>query len=167
MANPAKVMTMKDSEVKKVEVSVSAPIRDEPVPAARILVVDDDNDMRRVCVEILIDSGYEALGAVDGAAGWEELQLNYYDLVVTDNKMPRMNGIEMLEKMRSARMALPVIMATSSIPTQVISRKPWLQPDATLLRPFSNENLLEVVKKVLRQDGNYNAHIKMLLPTHL
>jgi DNA-binding response OmpR family regulator len=158
---------MKDSEVKKVEVPMSAPGQGEAGSAARILVVDDDKDLRRLCVDILIDSGYEAVGVVDGAAGWEELQSNDYDLVVTDNKMPRMSGIEMLEKMRSERMALPVIMATSALPTQVISRKPWLQPDATLVRPFSNEDLLALVKKVLRQDGNYKAHIKMLLPTQL
>jgi DNA-binding NtrC family response regulator len=86
---------------------------------------------------------------MDGAAGWEALQDNSYDLAITDNKMPRMTGVEMIEKLRSARMTLPVIMATGHLPVNEFARKPWLKPNATLQRPFSNDDLLEAVKKVL------------------
>ena len=78
---------------------------------------------------------------------------NNYDLVVTDNKMPNMTGIEMIEKLRSARISVPVIMATQYLPTHEFVRKPWLTPDATLQRPFSNDDLLETVKKVLGTDA--------------
>ena len=79
--------------------------------------------------------------------GWEALQNNSYDLVITDNKMPRMTGIEMIEKLRSATMTLPVIMATRYLPTHEFVRRPWLKPDAALERPFSNDELLAAVKK--------------------
>jgi len=46
-------------------------------------------------------------GVQDGAAGWESLQTYDYDLVITDNKMPRMTGVEMIGKLRSANMAVP------------------------------------------------------------
>ena len=80
------------------------------------------------------------------------LQAKSYDLIITDNKMPRMTGIEMIEKLRSASMAVPVIMATESLPTQEFARKPWLKPDATLQRPFSNDDLLAAVRTILRTD---------------
>ena len=133
----------------------------------RILVVDDDHDVRQLSVDVLADSGYAVEAAIDGAAGWEALQVNRYDLVITDNKMPKMTGLEMIEKLRSAGMKVPVLMATGSLPIREFASKPWLYPDATLQRPFSNETLVGTVKKVLHRDDSYNAHMKMLLPGNL
>ena len=132
-----------------------------------ILVVDDDVCNRQLITEMLIQSGYEADPAADGAAGWEALQASNYDLTITDNKMPRMTGIEMIEKLHSARMTLPVIMATRYLPMNEFARKPWLKPDATLQRPFSNDDLLEAVKKVLLMDDGNDGHTKTLLPKYL
>ena len=123
-------------------------------PPSRILVVDDDSDTRQLSVAVLSGSGYEVEAVLDGAAGWEALQSNIYDLVITDNKMPRMTGLEMIGKLRSARMMLPVIMATRHLPLNEFARKPWLKPDATLQRPFSNDDLLETVNKVLSTTGS-------------
>jgi DNA-binding response OmpR family regulator len=133
----------------------------------RILVVDDDRDTRQLSVDVLAGSGYDVETAKDGAAGWEALQDNDYDLVVTDNKMPRMTGIEMLEQLRSARMSLPVIMATRSLPMHEFDRKPWLKPDAMLQRPFSNDDLLATVRKVLQTDDGNGDCKETLLPKYL
>jgi DNA-binding response OmpR family regulator len=133
----------------------------------RILVVDDDSDTRQLSVDVLAGFGYNVTAVKDGAAGWEELQNTSYDLTITDNKMPRMTGIEMIGKLRSAHMTLPVIMATGQLPMNEFARKPWLKPDVMLQRPFSNDDLLEVVKKVLRPDGNSDGHKAALLPKHL
>jgi DNA-binding response OmpR family regulator len=133
----------------------------------RILVVDDDSDTRQLSVDVLVGSGYDVDAVLDGAAGWEALQDSSYDLAITDNKMPRMTGIEMIEKVRSARMTLPVIMATRQLPINEFARKPWLKPNATLQRPFSNDDLLEVVEKVLCPDGNNDGHNETLLPKQL
>ena len=122
-------------------------------PFQRILVVDDDQDARQLHLELLAQSGYQAEGAKDGAAGWEALQTFDYDLVVTDNQMPRMTGVEMIAKLRSASIRVPVIMATGNMPTHEFARRPWLKPDVMLERPFSNDDLLTAVKKVLRMDG--------------
>jgi DNA-binding NtrC family response regulator len=75
---------------------------------------------------------------------------NSYDLVVTDNKMPNMTGVEIIARLRSARITVPVILAPGHLPTREFARKPWLIPNATLQRPFSHDDLLEAVKKVLR-----------------
>ena len=135
--------------------------------AHRILVVDDNSDTRQLSVDVLTGSGYNVDTALDGAAGWEALQDASYDLAITDNKMPRMTGVEMIEKVRAARMAVPVIMATGHLPVQEFARKPWLKPDAELERPFSNDELLAAVRKVLILDDGSDGDSQSLLPKYL
>jgi len=136
-------------------------------PTRRILVVDDEADRRQLSVDVLVSANFEVDTAVDGADGWESLRAKHFDLVITDNKMPRMTGIEMIEKLRYTRLPLPVIMATSQLPTWEFERKPWLMPDATLEWPFSNDDLLATVKQVLRTDDTNWRHMELLLPNYL
>lgn len=138
---------------KSIESSVgaaSAPKKN----SQRILVVDDDHDMRQLNVDVLTDSGYDVHAAKDGAAGWDLLLINRYDLVITDNQMPKMTGIEMIDRLRSAALKTPVIMATGNLPVHEFARRPWLYPNASLQRPFTTETLLATVKKVLRQENH-------------
>ncbi len=120
--------------------------------ARRILLVDDEKDARRYVMAVLTAAGYLVEGCEDGAAGWKALQVNNYDLVVTDNKMPKLTGLEMIEKLRSAHMAIPVILATGAAPVHEFARKPGRRPDALLPKPFSSDQLLETVRKVLDAD---------------
>lgn len=133
----------------------------------RILVVDDDPEVRDHNVKMLIDSGYDVGEATDGADGWEALQDSHFDLVVTDNTMPKMTGVEMIEKLRSARMTIPVIMGTSHMPTFEFARKPWLKPDAALMRPFSDGELLAAVRYILRKDDEDEDPPESLLEEYL
>ena len=131
----------------------------------RILVVDDASSVRQLKVDLLVDCGYDVEEARDGVGGWEALQASHFDLVVTDNTMPRMTGVEMIEKLRSARMTVPVIMATGLMPVFVFARKPWLKPDAALTMPFSNDEFLAAVKSLL-SDGD-DIPQKALFPKDL
>ena len=155
------------SEIPSVEKPAIASTDEQTNPSHRILVVDDDTDTRQLSIDVLTGSGYEVEAVKDGAAGWEALLTYDYDLVLTDNKMPRMTGIEMIGKLRSARMAVPVIMATRHLPTYEFAEKPWLKPDAMLQRPFSNDDLLATVKHVLREDDGDGSRPETLLPVYL
>lgn len=148
---------MKNKEIPSTEQSHLASVRVQTQLPLRILLVDDDNATRQFGLNALARAGYDVAVVKDGAAGWEALQAGSYALIITDNKMPRMTGIEMIEKLRAAGMSIPVIMATGHFPTHEITLKPWLKPEATLLRPFSNEALLEAVNKVLRPDDSSDA----------
>jgi DNA-binding response OmpR family regulator len=117
--------------------------------AHRILVVDDNISIRELTTEILIDAGYDVDAATDGAAGWEALQAKQYDLVITDNFMPRVTGIEMVKKLHAAQMNLPVIMATAIFPQEEFQLHPWLKTVPTLLKPFRSVELLSTVRKAL------------------
>ena len=116
----------------------------------RILVVDDNHIVRQANLALLASAGYDVDGAKDGAEGWDALQVKHYDLVLTDNTMPRMTGIELIEKLRSSPQTVPVIMATGFLPIFELNRKPWLQPDAAMTVPFSNEDLLATIAKILK-----------------
>ncbi len=125
----------------------SAPHPGGPNLRQRILVVEDDAAIRRLNTEILTQSGYHVDAAEDGAAAWDALQKNNYDLLVTDNDMPKVTGVELLQKVQAAGMALPVIMATGAAPE--FNDHGSRQPDATLLKPYTFHELVSAVKEVL------------------
>jgi CheY-like chemotaxis protein len=149
---------MQDKQISLAESPAGAPIQERLSLSYRILVVDDDSQTRQTSMALLTGSGYAVEGVKDGASGWEALQKDDYDLVVTDNKMPNMTGMEMIAKLRMARMAVPVIMATGIPPTNLIESNAWLKPDAMLQRPFSEEDLLKTIKSVLRTDVGSEKH---------
>ncbi len=131
--------------------SASASLQSQTNPPHRILVVEDDIFLRQRNTKGLLRSGYEVDAAEDGAAAWEMLNAGRYDLMITDNNMPRVSGVELLQKLRAGRMGLPVIMATGTFPTEEFARYPWLQPDAMLLKPHTIAEMVRTVKKVLRE----------------
>jgi DNA-binding response OmpR family regulator len=124
--------------------------RREPNPRQRILVAEDDPAIRQVNTQVLTYSGYHVDAAEDGAAAWDALEQNNYDLLVTDNDMPKVTGVELLQKMLDARKTLPVIMATGALPLEKFTECPALQPKVILLKPYTFEELLAAVKEVLR-----------------
>ena len=94
-------------------------------------------------------------GAADGAIAWQALSTDCYDLLVTAHDIPKLTGVELVRKLRAARMALPVVMATGTLPTEEFIRQPWLQPAAMLPKPYTAEEMLSTVKKALREaDSN-------------
>jgi DNA-binding response OmpR family regulator len=130
--------------------TASAPLQCQTQPLQRILVVEDDSDIRFLNTAALTSSGYHVDAAEDGDVAWNILQKHQYDLVVTDNEMPKMTGVELLAKLHAARMALPVIMATGTLPTEAFDVSPWLRPAALMQKPYSQADLLRSVKEVLR-----------------
>jgi len=140
---------MKEEESFPTGGSASTPVRSQTSQPRRILVVEDDEEMRRLNTDVLSRSGYEVDAVEDGAVAWDALEINTYDLVVTDNSMPKVTGVELLKQLRAARMSLPVIMATRTLPMEEFSQQPWLQPAATLVKPYTTEELLAAVKEVL------------------
>jgi len=121
----------------------------ESKPRYRILVVEDDPDIRSLNTEVLIHYGYAVDAAGDGALAYEALCSGRYDLMVTDNSMPKMTGLELLRKLHDTGLALPTIMATSLVPNADFQRQPWLMPAAALIKPYTLNDLVKKVREVL------------------
>jgi two-component system alkaline phosphatase synthesis response regulator PhoP len=127
----------------------NAPSQHQPNSRQRILVVEADPDLRRLNAEKLIDLGFQVDVAEDGSGAWDALQLDSYDLLITDQHLPKVSGVELLHKIHTARISLPVIMATKIIPTWEFALHPWLLPATMLLKPYTFEKLLRTVKNLL------------------
>ncbi len=115
----------------------------------RILVVDDDPDMRLALDLTLRKAGYACTLARDGQEALDLLRRNRFDLVVTDLRMPRVDGIELLERMSAAAPRTPalVITAHGTVDTAVESMKRGAVD--FLQKPFGPEVLLAKVSGVL------------------
>ena len=116
----------------------------------RILLVDDEPSICALNAKALAKSGYRVDSAEDGSVAWLILQLQSYDLMITDNNMPNLSGIGLIKNLRGASMALPIIMATGMAPHDEFDRDPCLKPDAILNKPYSVGELLETVAIVLQ-----------------
>jgi DNA-binding response OmpR family regulator len=129
----------------------------------RILVVENERDLRQLTAEVLIGAGYQVDVAEDGAAAWSRLQLSKYDLLITDQFMPWLSAVKLLKKIHAARMPLPVIMTARFSPTWESALLTWLQPVKMLLKPYSFGKLLGLVKNILQTTAS--AGDDLPLPT--
>jgi len=119
---------------------------------ASILVVDDEKIIHESCGRILREEGYEVETALSGQEALQKLKERQYDLVLTDIRMPGMDGIETLEKMKEEIPDITVVMFTgySSVETARGSMK--LGAFDYLPKPFTPEELLAVVKKAIEKE---------------
>ena len=106
--------------------------------------------MIRTLITLLLRKfGYQVESAEDGAVAWEALQTKPYDLLITDHNMPKITGVELIKHLRSARMALPVVMVAGILPEEELAQNPSLHLAATLPKPFGLADLLDTVSNAL------------------
>ncbi|MDN3678948.1 response regulator [Vibrio tapetis subsp. quintayensis] len=116
---------------------------------ANILLVDDDVELTSLLKDILSYEGFDITEANDGIAGLAAVN-NDTDLILLDNMMPRMNGMEMLKKLRE-EWQTPVLMLTAK--GEEIDRVIGLElgADDYLPKPFSDRELLARIRAILRR----------------
>lgn len=123
----------------------SAPLHTPVFAHNRILVVDDDNRIRDIMEKILTKAGYLVKTACDGESGWTSLQLDSFDVVLTDHEMPRLSGLDLLRRLRHDGHDVPVILASGNMPLWEADLPRLIQPGTLLQKPFSVAELLAVV----------------------
>jgi two-component system alkaline phosphatase synthesis response regulator PhoP len=121
-------------------------------PPYRILIVDDEENDRDLSRRLLIRAGYDVVGAVDGDAAWEAIQIQHFDLMITDNSMPKVSGVELVKKLRAAGAKLEVVFLTGEFPVDQFDRYPWLRTIVILTKPVPNGQLLSAVEKILNEE---------------
>jgi len=114
--------------------------------ALRILVVEDDDDVRNLLAAILRRSGYDVACAADGEAGWTALNAGNFDLLITDHEMPRLCGLELLQRVRAAALGLPVIMISGNLPITEREFSDAFSPAAAMHKPFMASQILAEVR---------------------
>jgi two-component system, NtrC family, response regulator len=114
-----------------------------------ILIVDDEKNYPLILSAILEDEGYETLTANSGREALEKLNNSDVDLVLTDMKMPSMDGIELLEKIKAIDSELPVIMMTAYGTVEKAVEAMQKGAYNYILKPFDNDSLVLYVNKAV------------------
>jgi two-component system, chemotaxis family, chemotaxis protein CheY len=121
------------------------------VAMKRILIVDDSPSVRQQVGIALTQAGYGVVEAVDGQDGLSKAGTADVSLVICDVNMPRLNGIEMVEKMKADAKfkSLPVVMLTSEGQPTLIDRAKKAGALGWIIKPFKADLLLAAVKKLV------------------
>ncbi|MBM4287062.1 MAG: sigma-54-dependent Fis family transcriptional regulator, partial [Deltaproteobacteria bacterium] len=114
-----------------------------------ILVVDDEKNYLLVMEALFAGAGYEVFTAYSGEEALEITRRNDLDLVITDMKMPRLSGIELLEQLRQVYPDLPVVMMTAYGTVEKAVEAMKKGAFDYILKPFKNEEILLTVAKAL------------------
>jgi CheY-like chemotaxis protein len=113
----------------------------------RILVVDDDPDIRQVLQDRLNAYGYAVETAIDGLEALDALQRGDYDGMILDIRMPKVDGLEVLRRTRESHPGLPVIMITASKVKESDDQAINAGAQDLLLKPFDVAQLKEMVDR--------------------
>lgn len=118
-----------------------------------ILVIDDDYHMRTALAEALTEAGYGVGSAEDGRVALETIKKSPYDLVITDVKMPHMNGIDLLGHIKKEQCSLPVIVITAYGTVEHAVNAIKEGAFDYIQKPFDTETLYGVVERALGIDS--------------
>ncbi|HBL19136.1 MAG: hypothetical protein A2X36_01645 [Elusimicrobia bacterium GWA2_69_24] len=116
---------------------------------ARILVVDDEADMRMALSNVLSRNGHQVFEAADGPTGLEFLAREGADVVLLDMRLPGMDGLQILRTLRETDRRTPVIMVTGYGSVESAVEVMQLGAAHYLAKPFSNQELLDTVERIV------------------
>lgn len=119
---------------------------------ALILAVDDSPSMRKMVAFTLTGAGYQVLEAVDGQDALEQAQKQQVDLVLTDQNMPRLDGLGLIRKLRAMPnyKDTPILMLTTESSDLMKQAGKTAGATGWLVKPFDPARLLEVIQKVIK-----------------
>lgn len=128
---------------------VDEPARSGSAPK-RILTIDDSKTMRDMLMLTLADAGFDVLQAVDGEDGLDVLGRERVDLVITDINMPKMDGYEVIRRVRAdpAYLTLPVLVLTTEGEADKRAIAKAAGATGWMVKPFDPERLVQTVLKV-------------------
>ncbi len=118
---------------------------------AKILVVDDEVQVREIGRKLLALHDHAVDTAGDGEEGLDLLERRSYDLVILDNYMPKLSGVEVAEMLRSSPKfkALKILMLTSMSVTKDVDAAFEAGIDGYITKPFTMKHLIEKVERTL------------------
>ncbi len=130
-----------------------------------ILLADDDDNLRRVLEFQLHEAGFTVLSAADGSEAFDMFTTNEVDSVITDLRMPKLSGLELLEKIKALNAETPVIVVTAfgEVETAVAAVKAGAFDYIT--KPFNRDEILLTLERALTfsQAKNENRQLRELV----
>jgi two-component system chemotaxis sensor kinase CheA len=133
-------------------IKVASSAEQVPVRKVKILVADDSITSRTMIKNILETAGYQVLTAVDGTDAYTKARTEKFDLIVSDVDMPRMNGFELIEKIKRDKklIDIPVVLITALGSKEDREHGIDVGADAYIIKNnFDQFNLLEIIRKLI------------------
>lgn len=119
----------------------------------RILIVDDDDEIRELLEFDIASSGYFVDSATNGMEGLNKALNNAYDLILLDVMMPKMNGFEVCRNIRQAKLSVPVLMLTAKGTIDDKTTGFDCGADDYLVKPFDIQEVLLRIRVLLRRNN--------------
>ena len=119
--------------------------------AKTVLAIDDSASIRQMVAFTLKSAGYDVTEAVDGQEGLDKAKAKTYDLVLSDQNMPRMDGLTLIKSLRALAQykTVPILMLTTESSDAMKQQGRAAGATGWLVKPFDPQKLVEVVKKVI------------------
>ena len=126
--------------------------------AARILIIDDDENIRKVLKTILEDEGYIVDTADTAKKAIEQSEKAFYNLALIDVRLPDMEGIELLSKLRSTKPKMRKIIVTGYPTLQNAISAVNKGADAYVMKPFEVEKILQTIQEQLKKQEEEKSY---------
>jgi CheY-like chemotaxis protein len=125
-----------------------------PKTPLRILLVDDEPAMREVLAALLRHYDFEVALATDGLDAWEKVRSegSDFDVVITDNQMPRMDGITLIRSLRTANFGGKILVFSSSLTVEKASALTDLGVDAIVEKGQSGMAVIAEIRRLVAED---------------
>lgn len=116
-----------------------------------ILIIDDSASMRAILGDMLVDSGYQVVEAVDGYAGLERVKETKFDLIITDLSMPVMDGIAFMRDAKKLPLCkfVPIVVLTAEGDAAKLEEAKKAGASTWLTKPFKEKQLRAVLQMVI------------------
>ncbi len=143
-------MTLQMRQLSRAELDCGASMTPEGAGGIRILLVDDDDHVRRNYARLMKRMGFSAETAENGRAAVEKLKAMTFDLVLSDINMPGMSGIEFLRVVREHDLDVPVVLITGNPNLETAVEAVEYGAFRYLTKPIPTDELMQVVHRALR-----------------
>jgi DNA-binding NtrC family response regulator len=116
---------------------------------ARVLVVDDEEDVRRYLVDVLVNAGFETAEARNGREALSRLAASPFELVITDLVMPEQEGMETIGEIRKRYPNVRIVAISGAFAAKYLRMARFLGASRSLAKPVSPEQLVQTVRELL------------------
>jgi CheY-like chemotaxis protein len=118
---------------------------------AKVLIMDDERDLREIWAEALTEAGHQVRTAPDAIEGMKLIGLHEFDIVLLDFNMPRLSGLEMLKRLRRVETDLPIVVITGIADPTVNRAVKEAGATGVYGKPISLKELTGIVSQFARQ----------------
>ena len=124
----------------------------------KILIAEDDRELRQLFAHVLTKNGYTVLGVSNGEEALAALEQSYYDLIISDIMMPKMDGYELVRSIRESGSSIPIMMITAKDAFDDMRLGFLSGSDDYMVKPVDFEELLWRVSALLRRAQMASGH---------